>query len=110
MIVKNPASVSLGAPNAAASVGVDDADFAAFSISGTWAGTLTFEATLDNLQWRTAAVVDASLTTSPGLVTTTTANGLFTFTNSSYLAVRAKFTTYTSGVAVVKMTTSRIEK
>ena len=70
-------------------------------VSGTWVGTLTFEATVDDSNWRTVTVVKLGDGSS---VTTTTANGAFALPNSGVARFRVRATAWTSGTASVSAT------
>jgi hypothetical protein len=65
-------------------------------ITGTWVGTITFEATLDGTTFYPINAVSAS-TSSPQ--TTTTVNGLYRLTPAGTLSFRANMTSFTSGTA-----------
>jgi hypothetical protein len=67
-------------------------------VSGTWTGTLTFEATGDGANWVTVIGVNV---TSGAQVTTTTASGLFAFANVGIVGVRARATAAMTGSAFV---------
>lgn len=70
-------------------------------ISGTWAGTITFEATIDGANW-VAFVMRPSTSLDPAdAVSTTTASGAWTAPNEAYQAVRARYSTDTSGTPVI---------
>ena len=71
----------------------------AIQVSGTFAGTITFEASSDFGQVWTAVAVSNAATSVLG--TTTTAVGMFLLANAGYTHVRAKMTSYTSGTASV---------
>lgn len=73
--------------------------FAAFQLTGTWAGTVTFEASVDSANWVTVSVTPSNSATT---VTTATGNGVWWVENTGYAAFRARFSTATSGT--VKMT------
>jgi len=69
-------------------------------ITGTWVGTITFQATINNSTYTSLRVISAADTSAAG-VTTTTANGIWNATIAGYSQVRIVFTAYTSGTAVV---------
>lgn len=71
------------------------------SVTNTFTGTLTFEATPDGVNWFTTSLANAS---TGALATTTTTTGVFTFTNLGYLQIRARATAWTSGTATVRAT------
>ena len=64
----------------------DGAPHVTMQITGTFSATLTFEASVDGQTW---AAVDALKVSDGTLVATTTAPGLFAFTNTGLAAVRA---------------------
>ena len=65
-------------------------------ITGTYSGTLTFEATVDGQSWYGISATKLSDGTT---VATTTGTGLFAFTNTGLAAIRARGTTINSGAA-----------
>lgn len=71
---------------------------AAAQITGTWVGTITFEASLDGTTWTALNAVSAS-TSSPQ--TTTTVNGLYRLTPGGLQQIRANMSAFTSGSASV---------
>lgn len=74
---------------------------ATIQVSGTWAGTITFEVTLDGSNWVTATVLDISSTSRVHRDTTTT-NGLFNADEyAGCLYIRTRVSTYTSGAVTV---------
>ena len=76
---------------------------AVVQISGTWAGTLTFEATANIGDW--IAINGIALAGTVG-VSTTTANGIFRFNVTGLVGLRVRYTTYTSGQPIVTINTS----
>lgn len=70
-------------------------------VSGTFTGTLTFEATSDGANWKTVMLVNLADGTS---ATTTSTTGQFSFNNSGVLKVRARATAFASGMATVTAT------
>jgi hypothetical protein len=70
-------------------------------VSGTFTGTLTFEATSDGYTWRTLSVLNTS---TGGAATTATAAGLFAVNNIGYVQVRVRATAWSSGSARVSAT------
>ena len=61
---------------------------------GTWAGTVSFEATLDGENWVAFNMVPAASATA---ASSATANGCWSANCGGYEAVRARFSTATSG-------------
>lgn len=76
---------------------------ASTQITGTWVGTLTFEASLDGTTWTAINAVSAS-TSSPQ--TTTTVNGLYRLTPAGTQQIRVNMTAFTSGSAVISLRAS----
>lgn len=70
----------------------------AIDVSGTFVGTLTFEATIDDVNWR---AVSAQRHADYAWVTTTTTAGSFSVANAGFIRVRLRATAWTSGSAVV---------
>ncbi|HKE43887.1 MAG TPA: hypothetical protein VKB41_05050 [Steroidobacteraceae bacterium] len=71
-----------------------------FDISGTFVGTLQFEATIDGTNWRLVQLLNVS---TGGASATTTAAGSYTLSNIGFLTLRVRATTWTSGTALVSM-------
>lgn len=71
---------------------------AAAQITGTWVGTITFEASLDGTTWTALNAVSASTSTPQ---TTTTVNGLYRITPGGLQQIRANMSAFTSGSASV---------
>ncbi len=77
-------------------------------ITGTWSGTVTFQASVNNVDYVSLLVIP---TTSPTAVTTTTANGVWTAPVAGLTTVRVVFTAWASGTAVVvRRTTTTARK
>jgi len=101
---------SLGAAEAAVTVTVADADRIAFVVTGTFTGTITFEASVDGT---TFAAFGMQVPTGGAIVSTATAPGTFAAIANScqgFETVRARMSAYTSGTALVKWQTARISK
>lgn len=75
----------------------------AAQITGTWVGTITFEASLDGTTWTAINAVSASTSTPQ---TTTTANGLYRLTPGGVQQIRANMTAFTSGSATISLRAS----
>lgn len=69
-------------------------------ITGTWVGTLQFEATVDGTNWVAVNGVGAG---TANIATTTTVNGLFRNTPAGCASFRVTSTAWTSGTAVVSI-------
>ena len=70
-----------------------------YQIFGTWAGTITFEGTIDNSTW---ASVQAEPLATGTKATTTTGSGLFRIDASGLFKTRCRFSTDTSGTVSVQ--------
>lgn len=110
MIIPSTQSATLGIADAALTLAVDDADSVALQITGTFTGTITFEASVDGTNWASVAVKASSQTTATTLVTTTTAAGVFTLNTQGLPYVRARMSAYTSGSATALARASRVAK
>jgi hypothetical protein len=69
-------------------------------VTGTWVGTLSFEGSLDGVNYVALSAQPSSSSTS---VTTTAANGVWTVTTAGYGQVRVRFSAFTSGTAAVSL-------
>ena len=98
---------TLTALNSTVVVPVDDADHFAVQLSGTWAGTVSFEATINGTNWVETAWYDT--TTANGAVSTI-ANGIYFHQTVFAPQFRVRFSAYTSGTVTVTAFTSRIAK
>ena len=97
------ASGSLSAPAQTVALALSGQSGAAAQITGTWSGTITFEATLDGTNWVAINAVSASTSTPQ---TTTTANGLYRLTPGGVAQIRANATALATGSAVVSLRAS----
>lgn len=89
---------SIAALNANLTVPLAGLGEIAFSIAGTWVGTLSFQHSLDGILW----VADAPLGGTPAIFTTSAAaNGLFTAAIASSRFYRVVATAWTSGSASI---------
>lgn len=71
-----------------------------FQLSGTWTGTVTFEASVDGQNFAALQVTPAGSSTG---TTTATANGVWVVPNNAFQSVRARFSTATSGTVVASI-------
>jgi hypothetical protein len=69
-------------------------NYVAFQLTGTWTGTVTFECSVDQVTWVTVSVTPSNSVTT---VTTATGNGVWSVQNTGFAAVRARFSTASSG-------------
>lgn len=70
-------------------------------VSGTWTGTLTFEATVTGGTYNAVQVTNLA---TGALVSTTTASGSFAFPNTGVVGIRARATATVTGTAFVAAT------
>ena len=70
-------------------------------ISGSFSGTIAFEATLDGTNWVSLAAKASSQTTKTTLVVSTTAAGIFSNDAYAIKSIRARATAWSSGTATV---------
>ena len=77
---------------------------ASVQITGTWLGTITFEATLDGV---TFFPINAVSSTTSVPQSTATINGLYRLTPAGTLSFRVNMTVYTSGTANISMRASK---
>ena len=110
MIIPGQTSGTLGAADATVSALVEGADNILFQITGTWVGTLTFEASADGTNWFATAVKNTSETTATTLVTTRTGNGISQIYISGIPYVRVRMSAYTSGTANILLHACRTAK
>lgn len=73
---------------------------AGFQLSGTWAGTVTFEGTVDAGTWQT---LNVTKTNSTSQVTSATSNGIWVGACAGLMKVRARFSTAGSGTVDVRI-------
>lgn len=74
--------------------------YVAIQLTGTWAGTFTFEVTVDGTTWVTVSALPSNSATT---VTSATANGVWNVQIAGYAGIRARFSTATSGTATVSI-------
>lgn len=108
--VPSTESATLDIADAALTLGTADADSVALQVTGTFSGTITFEASVDGTNWAALAVKASSQTAAATLVTTTTAAGVFTVNTQGLPNIRARMSAYTSGAAVVTAKLVRVAK
>ena len=75
----------------------------AAQITGTWAGTITFEATVNGTDW---SPVNGTASTTSSPAPTTTVNGLYRLTPAGCASIRVTMTAFTSGSAAVSIRAS----
>lgn len=75
----------------------------AIDLSGTFVGTITFEALVKNT-WR--SILGSPISASSAAVATATAAGAWQFSGNGLRAIRARCSAYTSGAVIVEMRAS----
>lgn len=80
---------------------VDGCRSAMFQITGTFVGTVTFEATVDGTTWATYALSDISTAARTHATTQTTAGIYMADDLAGLMAVRARISAWTSGAITV---------
>lgn len=86
-----------------AAIDVTGTGAAGVQLTGTWSGTVTFEAAVDDGTFVTLNMVPSNSATA---TTTATANGAWSANVGGYHLVRARFSTATSGTVVVTLRAS----
>lgn len=92
------ATASPAAQGDSCSIDLKGLSAAAVQITGTWAGTITFEASVDGTNF---AAVNLTPAASATPASTTTANGLWAGSVGGFRSLRARFSTKTSGTPVI---------
>ena len=92
---------SLTAANQAVTVNANTDELVGVQITGTFVGTVTFEATVDGTTWVATAMYAAATPTT--IVTTATAAGLWRGTVAPFSQFRVRCSAYTSGTIVVSV-------
>lgn len=90
-------SASLTAADAVLNIGVSNCGGVAIQLTGTWAGTVSFEATVDGLTWVAFNMVPSNSATA---ASSSTGNGAWSANCAGFNAVRARFSTATSGTVL----------
>lgn len=91
---------SLTALASVVAAAVKGAKSAVVQVTGTFVGTITFEASVDGVAWSTVQVI---VQATSALATTTTTTGLFLVPNPGFGFIRARMSSYTSGTAGVNI-------
>lgn len=90
----------LDAADEAITIGVRGLAGVGLQLLGTWAGTVSFEATIDGETWVAFNMVPSNSATA---ASSSTANGAWSANCAGYEAVRARFSTATSGTVTALM-------
>lgn len=69
-------------------------------VTGTWTGTITFEGSVDGLNFQAITAFPTNSTTG---ATTTTSNGVWSTSVAGLTIIRVRMSSYTSGTAMVSM-------
>ncbi len=85
-------------------------DNVAIQITGTFTGTITFQASNNGTDFVSTTVRASTQTATATEVTTTTAAGMFYLPNAHPELLRITMTAFTSGTAVVDVFTSSIQR
>lgn len=96
--VENSGSGTFAALNGAVTVSLPTASTIAFTVTGTWVATLTFEATTDGTTW---FPVLATIPSTGVSGSTSSANGSFVSGTGGYQSFRVRASAYTSGTIAV---------
>lgn len=75
-------------------------------ITGTFVGTISFEGTLDGTNWVSVALGAAATPATPA--TSASAAGVFVGDLFQFVGFRVKMTAFTSGSAVITVTTANV--
>lgn len=91
---------SLGAASETVSVAVGNSGGVGLQLTGTWAGTVSFEASIDGLTFVAFNMVPSNSATA---ASSSTANGAWSANCAGFSIVRARMSSYTSGKAGVTL-------
>jgi hypothetical protein len=108
--VPSTESKTLSVAEAALTLTALTADTVAVQVTGTFTGTITFEASVDGTNYVAIAMKASSQTAAATLVTTTTTVGLFSVAIQGFTNFMARMSAYTSGDAVVTTSIARTSK
>lgn len=92
------ATASPAAQNDACTLSLLGLSAAAIQITGTWAGTITFECSVDGTNFVAVNMTPAASATA---ASTATANGVWAGSVGGFKTLRARFSTKTSGTPVI---------
>lgn len=110
MLVRDFSNQSLGAVNAVTSIySTDELDWVVVQTTGTWAGTLTFQSSLDGVNFLGLAGLPLTATAVGTYALSRTTNDIMKFNNlGKYM--RIQMTAWTSGTANIMVAGFRIAK
>ena len=109
-LVPSVESATLNASDEALTLTALNADSVVLQVTGTFTGTITFEASVDGTNYVALAMKASTQTTATTLVTTTTTTGVFSLNIQGLPNFRARMSAYTSGDAVVTASLARSNK
>ena len=109
-LVPSVESKTLGVAEAALTLTALNADSVVLQVTGTFTGTITFEASVDGTNYVAIAMKASAQTTATTLVTTTTTVGVFSLNIQGLPNFRARMSAYTDGSAVVTASVARSNK
>ena len=110
MIVPGQITGTLTAADSVVGGNIEGADHVVFQVTGTWAGTITFEVSLDGTNYVAQACKRSAETNATTLVTTKTTNGVASLSTVGVPFFRLRMSAYTSGTATVEIHGDRIAK
>lgn len=85
-------------------------DNVAIQITGTWVGTITFEASNNGTDFVSTVTKASTQVSLASLTATTTGNGIFYFAGQRAKFLRVTMTAFTSGTAVVDIFTASTQR
>jgi hypothetical protein len=109
-LVPSIESATLNAAEEALTLTALTADSVVLQVTGTFTGTITFEASVDGTNYVAIAMKASAQTTATTLVTTATAAGVFSLNIQGLPNFRARMSAYTDGAAVVTTSVARTSK
>lgn len=109
-LVPSVESKTLGVAEAALTLTALNADSVVLQVTGTFTGTITFEASVDGTNYVALAMKASAQTTATTLVTTTSTVGVFSLNIQGLPNFRARMSAYTDGSAVVTASLARSNK
>lgn len=102
-LVKSAVQNATTANDAATVVGLPSPGEVAVQLTGTWSGTVTFEATVDGTNWVSLQLNPTTALAAASLTATATANGVWVGKTFGVAGVRASFSTATSGTVAITL-------
>jgi hypothetical protein len=100
--LKGPVTLA-ASPNDLMTLDIADLNYAAIQITGTWAGTVAFTASIDGTTFVALLMTPSNSATQ---ASSATANGAFAVLVGGYRILRAQWTVQTSGSPVVTLSAS----